>query len=192
MSRPKTTSICRVSGCINPNRSKGYCKSHYARVLRGSRLDTPLRILKPRRPCAILGCSLHALSRKKHCKIHYTKQIYDGWKNKRDSSFYYNIKARALKLGIPFELPKESIEIPEKCPILGIPLVYGIGVGKSSDNSPSVDRIIPEKGYVPGNVHVISFKANRIKNNATPEELMRVAVYFRDINKRGIPPEDLE
>lgn len=40
-----------------------------------------------------------------------------------------------------------------------------------NEDSPSIDKVIPELGYVRGNVWVISNKANRIKNNATLEEL---------------------
>ena len=67
--------------------------------------------------------------------------------------------------------------VPEYCPILGIKLKSG--KESSIDSSPSLDRIIPEMGYVRGNVHVISNKANTIKNNASPEEIMKVAIYFK-------------
>jgi hypothetical protein len=41
--------------------------------------------------------------------------------------------------------------------------------------SPSLDRIKPELGYVPGNIQVISARANVMKNDATPEELLAFA-----------------
>ena len=48
------------------------------------------------------------------------------------------------------------------------------------DNSPTLDRIVPELGYVPGNVAVISWKANRLKgNNTDPELFEKVAKYIR-------------
>ncbi len=46
-----------------------------------------------------------------------------------------------------------------------------VGEGKLYDDSPSLDKIIPKLGYVKGNVWVVSNKANRIKSNATIEEL---------------------
>jgi len=55
------------------------------------------------------------------------------------------------------------------CPILGIPLIPGIGA--QSPNSPSLDRIIPSLGYVKGNIAVISYRANAMKNDATIDEL---------------------
>ena len=47
-----------------------------------------------------------------------------------------------------------------------------------TDNSPSLDRIVPELGYIPSNVVVISYKANAIKRNATPQEIRRVADFY--------------
>jgi hypothetical protein len=90
-------------------------------------------------------------------------------------------KFRATKQGIPFDLVKEDIKIPKECPVLHIPLV--VGVRKSHANSPSLDRIVPSLGYVKGNIHVISHRANQIKSNATPEELIAVALFFSHLTK---------
>ena len=60
--------------------------------------------------------------------------------------------------------------IPEFCPILGIPLIR---VGTiATDNSPSIDRIDSTKGYIKGNVQVISKKANTLKNSSSLSELI--------------------
>jgi hypothetical protein len=67
--------------------------------------------------------------------------------------------------------------IPSKCPVLGIPLHRG--VGGFCDNSPTLDRFIPELGYVKGNVEVISFRANRIKCDASMDEVTRVCDWMR-------------
>jgi hypothetical protein len=76
---------------------------------------------------------------------------------------------------LPFNLSFRDIVIPELCPILGIALQRGLEGGL--DNSPSLDRIVPRKGYVKGNVRVISNRANRIKSDSTPEELARILTY---------------
>lgn len=76
------------------------------------------------------------------------------------------------KKGVPFTITEADIVVPEVCPILGIPLKRG--VGKIADTSPSLDKIIPELGYVPGNIQVISNRANRIKHNASLAELIKV------------------
>lgn len=62
--------------------------------------------------------------------------------------------------------------IPETCPVLGIPLTIG---GKRSPSSPSLDRIDPALGYVPGNIRVISDRANRLKGARSLHALLRLA-----------------
>lgn len=86
---------------------------------------------------------------------------------------------RALKAGVPFTLTLDDIVIPEICPVLGIKIAHGCDEkGRGfKDTSPSVDRIIPEHGYVLGNIRVISWRANKIKSDATADELIRVANY---------------
>lgn len=87
-------------------------------------------------------------------------------------------KLRARKKGLPFDITEHDFEIPAKCPALGIPLVRADGPG-FSPNSPSIDRIRPELGYVPGNVAVISNQANRIKCDATVDELAKITRWLR-------------
>jgi hypothetical protein len=82
-------------------------------------------------------------------------------------------RARCKKNGIPYNLTNEDIVIPTHCPVLGIPLIHGSKPFHS--NSPSIDRIIPSLGYVKGNIAVISFRANRIKHDATWQEIRAVA-----------------
>lgn len=84
-------------------------------------------------------------------------------------------KSRAKKNDIPFDLDLEDIVVPDNCPVLGIPLhkTGGKGPGYHPD-SPSLDRIYPELGYVKDNVRVISARANLLKNDATEEELRKV------------------
>ena len=87
-------------------------------------------------------------------------------------------RKRAKKKGVPFSITLEDIpDIPERCPALDIFLKSGVGTGKILDSSPSLDRIIPALGYVPGNIAIISKKANAIKNNGCLEELKLVCEY---------------
>jgi len=79
-------------------------------------------------------------------------------------------KSRAKQKNIPFNLTLEDIEVPETCPLLGIPIEIQPKKGHHP-NSPSLDKIIPEKGYIKGNVWVISNRANTLKNDATLQEL---------------------
>jgi hypothetical protein len=78
---------------------------------------------------------------------------------------------RAKIGGYACSLTIADIAIPECCPLLGIRLVRGTGVGGVLPSSPTLDKIIPELGYIPGNVWVISHRANSIKRNASLREL---------------------
>lgn len=88
-------------------------------------------------------------------------------------------KVRASIKGMAFTISPEDIVIPERCPVFG--LVLRIAKGYADDNSPELDRIDNLRGYVPGNVIVVSRRANRIKNNATITELMTVARFYADL-----------
>jgi hypothetical protein len=92
-------------------------------------------------------------------------------------ALFLDARRRARRAGIPFNLDEDDLLIPESCPVLGIPLFRGNGT--PSDNSATVDRVIPERGYVKGNVRVISFRANRIKSNASMAEIRRVFEYMQ-------------
>lgn len=84
-------------------------------------------------------------------------------------------KHRAKKKGLPFDITVEDIIVPEYCPVLKIKLEANGGTGGAKRNSPSLDRIIPELGYVKGNVQVISNAANLLKGNSTPEDMILFA-----------------
>ena len=62
-----------------------------------------------------------------------------------------------------------------KCPILHT--IYKIG-NEDYDTSPSLDRIDPRLGYTPDNIQIISSLANRMKNNATDEQLLKFSHYY--------------
>lgn len=83
-------------------------------------------------------------------------------------------RARARQAGIEFSIrPEDLLPLPEVCPLLGIGLDYSTG-GKGRRwlaESPSLDRIDNSKGYVAGNVWVISNRANTLKRDATLSEL---------------------
>lgn len=94
---------------------------------------------------------------------------------------FSRVKGRAKYKGMEFNISKEDIVIPEKCPVLGIPLYFSKGHNRG--NTPSVDRIDNAKGYVKGNVAVISMKANALKKNATIEELKSILAYMEQHRK---------
>lgn len=102
------------------------------------------------------------------------------FKNNREKYLYWQVKGRALRGGLPFNLEPEDLVIPDVCPVLGIPLFRNTGGKRPTANSPSVDRIIPELGYVKGNIQVISQRANVMKNDASPDELRKFAEWVRN------------
>ena len=88
-----------------------------------------------------------------------------------------NARLRAQSRGLDFNIDYSDIEMPENCPVLGTKISYG--GGRQNENSPSLDRIDSSKGYVKGNVRVISWRANRIKSDATLAELESIVRYIR-------------
>lgn len=81
-----------------------------------------------------------------------------------------NARERALKKGLEFNLTDEDIIIPEVCPLLNVPFI--LGEKDNYEYTPTIDRIDNSKGYIKGNVWVITKKANSMKNSATSQELL--------------------
>lgn len=94
--------------------------------------------------------------------------------NHREQCILSQAKGRAKKHNLEFNLDISDIVIPEKCPLTGIPINVTIGRKKGWD-SPSLDRIDTTKGYIKGNVAVISDLANTMKNHASLEILREFA-----------------
>lgn len=133
----------------------------------------------------------------KQCQRDYRKEWrknhpgYDKIKSKkwyysnqeRNKKYYENkpwykiiiqlAKKRAKKSGIPFNLDEEYLQsiYPKDglCPLLRIPLTKNREF--SGPNSITLDRIIPQLGYIKGNVQILSHKANTAKSNLTLDEM---------------------
>lgn len=82
-------------------------------------------------------------------------------------------KQRVKSSGWELTITEEDIIVPEFCPVFGVRLEFGRMDDR--DNSPSLDRIDSTKGYIPGNVAVICWAANKLKSNGTAEEHRRIA-----------------
>jgi len=95
---------------------------------------------------------------------------------RRRRRLFNSIKHRAKKRNIPFNITLDDIIIPEKCPVLGTPLRFTElnQAMTHRENTPSVDRIVPSLGYTKGNITVISHKANRIKADASIDEVRKL------------------
>ncbi len=84
----------------------------------------------------------------------------------RAKHLWYGAKRRAQARGLDFTIQISDIQIPEFCPVLGIPIVIVSGVA-TQDGAPSLDRIDNSLGYTVENVRVISYRANAIKRDMT-------------------------
>ena len=82
-------------------------------------------------------------------------------------------RKRARAAGLECSITNNDFEIPEYCPILGIKLERGAGPA-----SPSLDRIDNSRGYVPGNIQVVSRRANTMKSDASSKELAAFVRYW--------------
>ncbi len=91
---------------------------------------------------------------------------------------YMRAKKRAKFLGREFSIDEADIKIPDRCPILDIELNRYAGSNKTRINSPSLDRKDTTKGYVKGNVFVISWLANKYKSNLTSKDISRLHDYI--------------
>lgn len=113
------------------------------------------------------------------CKKYYKENkekvlIYQRMRRETNPQYalYNHARRRAKFKGLPFTILKEDIIIPKICPLLKIPLI--IGKGTLCDNSPTIDRLIQERGYIKENIVVVSYKANRMKSNSSFEEFERL------------------
>ena len=112
-------------------------------------------------------------------KIKQTEKLNRDWKVDAARLLYKNIKSRCKRMGREFSIELEDITIPEKCPVFGFEL-------KRENRetwmcAPSVDRIDSSKGYITGNVTVVSRRANILKRDATLEELEQLFNYYKTL-----------
>lgn len=100
----------------------------------------------------------------------WPQQYYKQWRESNPHAYLISrAKSRAKQQEIPFDITVEDIVIPDVCPYLKTPFIL------CTMYAPSLDRINSSLGYIKGNVEVISRKANVMKNNATPKELLEFA-----------------
>jgi len=104
--------------------------------------------------------------------------IYESIRSRFDVK-RQNSKAK----GVEFSVQLSDLDIPLSCPILGITLDY-FAENSKADNYPTFDRIDNTRGYVSGNVHIVSWRANRIKNDGTAEEHRKIAEYLDSLITR--------
>lgn len=122
-------------------------------------IETNAGLTKYCKKCAILR------SRESKRIYHHRKKA-----NAPELYLYNKSKSRAKTKSLDFNIDVEDIVIPKMCPLLNTRLITSMDKDRT-DNSPSLDRIDNSKGYIKGNVIVVSWRANRLKSNGTIEEL---------------------
>ena len=107
---------------------------------------------------------------------------YDrAWREANPAKRLLAATRQSAKLkGLEHNITAEDIICVPICPLLGIEIDYSAGTGKTLQK-PSVDRIDPSKGYIKGNIEVMSGQANLMKNKSTKEELV---LFAKNILKR--------
>ena len=134
--------------------------------------------------------------RTSHCKICERINAADRYRKNGIHQRYNSLRNTAKKKNIVFEISKEYLaklfeEAPDKCPIFGTEfgiVKYSPGnkdnIGDFRNNSYSIDRIVPELGYIEGNLIIVSDLANRIKNNATPDQIIQVGKFYKKLQEK--------
>jgi hypothetical protein len=132
-----------------------------------------------------------AVSRRRPEAAIVARSAYEHRRDRHpEKLLWYSAKTRARALGVPFDITFADVRAAwpadGKCPALGIQMAHnhrspGQTGGGVKPNSPTLDRIIPNLGYVRGNICVISQRANAIKSNETnPEAIYKVAIYLEN------------
>lgn len=103
------------------------------------------------------------------------------WKRKpREKKLFDWAKLRAKQKEVPFDITPEDIIIPDVCPVFGFPFEYNNHL-----KTASLDRIVPELGYVKGNIAVISMKANVMKNSGSTEDVGKLYRWLLSLEVDG-------
>jgi len=157
-----------------------------------TKLDTPCPLLMPCASCKALLpicdfyetksqtrrdiCGKFRTSICKSCNLQSYTQLDQRKK------LLIGARARAQKEKMECSIKKEEIHIPRHCPILGIEIKPNTGKGRQgglgNPNAPSLDKVIPSKGYISGNICVISALANKLKNDGLEEEFLAILLYM--------------
>lgn len=100
---------------------------------------------------------------------------------------YNVIRHKCQRDGIKFDFTVDDLApFPLECPVLGLEIDYFKKGHGGSNYSPSIDRMTPEDGYVKGNVRIISQKANRLKQDSSIEEQIRLLAYATGVEEDAI------
>jgi len=113
--------------------------------------------------------------RNKH-RDRFNERMWEYYGENPDRRLFKATCTTAKKKGFEHDIKRTDILIPESCPYLGVPIDLERTRNQRNRYGPSVDRIDSSKGYIKGNIEVISYQANKMKNDATEDELIAFAI----------------
>lgn len=129
-----------------------------------------------RKQTRILTASQKIDHNRRNRKYYSSTRAYQYKKN--PILYLYRVaKKRASKFNVPFSIAVEDIPVNTHCPIFGTELSV---LTNSMNTGMSLDRIDNDKGYIPGNVAIISRKANRLKADGSVEQFEKIIQYMKD------------
>jgi len=142
---------------------------------------TPQQRWRMRNPEKVRGYARSSRERRRAANPHASRDEYRKYREQHPIEYMMaNARQRAKSKGVPFTITSKDLEMPTHCPVFpDIELKFAEGKERPG-YIPTIDRIVPEHGYVPGNVRVISLRANRLKSDATLEELERLLAYVKE------------
>lgn len=116
------------------------------------------------------------------CKNCAKQTVKDCYRRRPALHMLERAKQRSRKKGFEFNLTVEDIEpLPSHCPVFGFS--FEPNNGTQNPKAYSLDRIDSSKGYVKGNVAVISYLANRLKNNGTIKQHRQIADWMEKMKE---------
>ena len=119
------------------------------------------------------------LRRDNRAKGNMDKTTLKKWNdNNPKKRMLYSARSRAKKNNLDCNITESDIILPDVCPMLGIELYQSKG---RTGHGYSLDRIDSDKGYIKGNVQVISDRANRYKDNMSLEDAELLVKFLRRI-----------
>ncbi len=140
-----------------------------------------------KKPCAVCGCLLRYLTNGQciECqKVRVAKwraenpgRVGKAVREQMDRDPRLKLLREARKLavrrGVPFDLVVDDVVVPARCPVLGVHIK--LAAGPRTDGSPSLRLIEPEKGFVRGNLVIISRRARVVMGDGTAAEHREIA-----------------
>lgn len=118
-----------------------------------------------------------AFTNSKDARAKRTEQSKLRWDKDIQSYLYYMARKRAGASGVEFTIRPSDIDVVDVCPVMQVEMTRHRG--QFQNNSYSLDRVDSTRGYVPGNVRVISWYANHMKSNMSLGQIERLLQYMK-------------